>query len=105
MDVPGQLCSSLHLLKVSINRCCGDDPVEPFELGFETIDPLLDVFEFLPPSASAVHDSRLLAQYLVMLNECTHTAQGGLEGAKPIGGLFRNIEDNLHAIYDSLLLC
>ena len=40
-----------------------------------------------------------------MLDECTHTAEGGLEGARPIGGLFRNIKENLHAVYDSLLLC
>ena len=52
-----------------------------------------------------MHDSCLLAQYLVMLDECIHTTEGGLEGGKPIGGLFRNIEENLDAIYDSLLLC
>ena len=103
--VPGQLRPSLSLLRVSINRCCGDGLFESVELGFKTFNPLFDVFEFLPPSVSAVHDSRVLAQYLVVLDECTHTAQGGLEGAKPIGGLFRNIEENLHAIYDSLLLC
>ena len=49
--------------------------------------------------------SRLLAQYLVMLDECTHTAEGGLKGTRPICGLFRNIKENLDAIYDSLLLC
>ena len=49
--------------------------------------------------------SLLIAQYLVMLDERTHTAEGGLEGARPIGGLFRNVEENLHGIYDSLLLC
>ena len=52
-----------------------------------------------------MHDTRLLSQYLVMLDERIHTPKGGLEGAKPIGGLFRNIEENLDAIYDSLLLC
>ena len=49
--------------------------------------------------------SRLLAQYLVMFDECIHTAEGGLDRGKPIGGLCRNIEENLDAIYDSLLLC
>ena len=105
MSVPGQLCPPLCLLRVSINRCCGDGLFEPVELGFETFDPLFDVFEFLPPSPSVVYDSRLLAQYLVVLDECVHTAEGGLEGGKPIGGLFRDIKENLHAIYYSLLLC
>ena len=51
-----------------------------------------------------MHDNRPLAQYLAMLDECTDTAEGGLEGGKPIGGLFRDIEENLYAFCDSLLL-
>ena len=70
----------------------------------KTLDPLPDVFGFLSPSISAVYDSCPLAQYLVMLDECIHTAEGGLEGGKPIGGLFRNIKENLHAFCDSLRL-
>ena len=46
-----------------------------------------------------------LNQYLIMLDECGHPAEGGLEGREPIGRLFRNIEENLRAIRDSLLLC
>ena len=74
-------------------------------MGFKTLDLLLDVFEFLSPFMSTVHDGLLIAQYLVVLDERTHTAEDGLEGARPIGGLFHNVEENLHAIYDSLLLC
>ena len=40
-----------------------------------------------------------------MLDECAHSAEDGLEGGKPIGGLFRNIEENLDTFRDSLLLC
>ena len=105
MSVPGQLCPPLCLLRVSINRCCGDGLFEPVELGFKTFDPFLDVLEFLSPSASAMYDGRLLAQYLVMLDECIHTTESGLEGGKPIGGLFCNIEENLHTIDHSLFLC
>ena len=74
-----------------MDRCCGDCLFEPVKLGSKTFDPLLDVFVFLSPSRSAMHDSRPLAQYLVMLDECIYTAEGGLEGGKPIGGLFRDI--------------
>ena len=88
-----------------MDRCCGDGVFEPVKLGSKTLDPLLDVFEFLSSSGSAMHHSRLLAQYLVMLDECTDASKGGLEGWKPIGGLFRDIEENLYAFCDSLLLC
>jgi len=40
-----------------------------------------------------------------MLDECDHPAEGGLEGREPIGRLFRDIEENLRDIRDSLLLC
>ena len=40
-----------------------------------------------------------------MPDERAHTAKGGLEGGKPIGRLFRNIEENLDAFCDSLFLC
>jgi len=44
-------------------------------------------------------------RYLVVLDECVHPAEGGLEGREPIGRLFCDIEENLRAIRDSLLLC
>ena len=90
---------------VSINRCRGDGLFEPVELGLETFDPLLDVFEFLSPLISALDDTHLLDQYLVVFYERIHTTEGGLEGGKPIGGLFRNIEENLNAFCDSLFFC
>ena len=39
-----------------------------------------------------------------MLDECVHPAEGRLERREPIGGLFRDIEENLYTIHDSLLL-
>ena len=33
-----------------------------------------------------------------MLDEGVHPTQGSLEGREPIGGLFRDIEENLQAI-------
>jgi len=58
----------------------------------------LDIFEFLRPSASVVHDSHPLYQYLIMLDECAQPAEGSLERREPIGGLFHNIEKHLHTI-------
>ena len=40
-----------------------------------------------------------------MFDERVYAAEGGLEGAKPIGGLFCNIEEYLHPIYNPLPLC
>ena len=54
---------------------------------------------------SVVRGSHPIDRYLVMLDECVHSTEGGLEGRKPIGRLFRNIEENFCAIHDSLLLC
>ena len=53
-SVPGQLCPSLRLLRVSINRCGGDGLFEPVQLGLKIFDPLLNVFEFLRSSVSCV---------------------------------------------------
>ena len=105
INVPGQFPPSLRLLRVSINRCRSDNLFEPVELGLKIFDPLLDVFEFLSPPVSALDGTHLLDQYLVVFYESIHTAEGGLEGGKPIGGLFRNIEENLDAFRDSLFLC
>ena len=40
-----------------------------------------------------------------MLDERIHPTEGGLEGREPIGGLFRNIEEDLRGIGHSLPLC
>ena len=40
-----------------------------------------------------------------MLDERVHSAEDGLEGGKPIGRLFCNIEEDLDAFRSSLLLC
>ena len=37
-----------------------------------------------------------------MLDEHVHAAEGRLEGREPVGGLFCNIKENIHAIRDSL---
>jgi len=52
-----------------------------------------------------MHSGHPLDQYLIMPDERVHPAEGGFEGRKPIGRLFRNIKENLRAIRDSLLLC
>ena len=54
--------------------------------------------------ASAVSGSHPLDEYLMMLDECVHTAKGRLEGREPIGTLFCDIENNLCAVDGSLLL-
>ena len=53
---------------------------------------------------SVVRDGHELDQYLVMVDECAHSTEGGLQGREPIGGLFGNIEEDLRAIDDSLPL-
>lgn len=47
----------------------------------------------------------LLDKYLVVFDECSNTPEGGLERHKQIRGLLRNIEEDLHAIYNPLSLC
>ena len=54
---------------------------------------------------SVLQDGHLPDQYLVVFDERIYPTEGGLEGREPIGGLFRNIEEYLYAIDDSLLLC
>ena len=41
----------------------------------------------------------------MMLDERVHAAESRLEGREPIRGLFRNIQEYLRPIYDSLPLC
>ena len=104
-SAPGQLRPSPRFLRVATNRCCGNILLEPFELGFETFNLVLDIFKFLRAPMSVVHNSHPLDQYLVMFDKSVHSAKGGLEGWKPICRLFCNIEENLCGIHDFLLLC
>jgi len=103
--VPGQFFASFRLSGVSVDSCCGDALFEPVQPGFEVCYLLLEIFELLRASVSAVCDGYQLDQYLVMLDERAHSTEGGLEGREPIGGLFRNIEENLRGIDNSLPLC
>jgi len=105
MHVLSQPIASGCLLGVSINRCSSDVLLEPIQLGYKFLDLLLDIFELLRVTVSVVRNGHSLDQYLVMLDERVHAAKGGLEGREPIGGLFRDIQEYLHAIGDSLLLC
>ena len=104
-SAPGQLCTSTLLLRVYIDRRRGNGLAEPYELGSKIFNLLLDIFEFLQQSASAVRDNHSPDQYLIMLDECGHPVEDGLEGRETIGGLFRNIEEYLHDPRNSLLLC
>ena len=40
-----------------------------------------------------------------MLDERVHPTKGGLEGRKPVGGFFRDVEEYLRALGESLFLC
>ena len=103
--VPGQFFAPFRLLRIPINSCRGDALFEPVQLEFEVSRLLLEVFELLRASGLAVCDGYQLDQYLIMLDERAHSTEDGLEGREPIGGLFRNIEQDLREISDSLPLC
>jgi len=104
-SIPDQFFASFRLPRISVDSCRGDVLFKPIQLGFEVFDLLLEIFELLRASVSVVRDGHQLDQYLVMLDERAHTTEGGLEGREPIGGLFRNVEEDLGAIDDSLPLC
>ena len=40
-----------------------------------------------------------------MLDKCVDSAKSGLEGAKEVAGLFRDVQEYLYAFCDSLFLC
>ena len=40
-----------------------------------------------------------------MLDERVHEAQGGFERGEAVEALFRDVEEYLHAIHDSLSFC
>ena len=103
--MPGQFFASSCFLRVSINSCRSDALFEPVQLGFETLDLLLDIFEFLGPYVSIVRDGNSLEEYLIMFDERVHPAKGRLERREPVSGLLHYVEENLCAIRGSLLLC
>jgi len=103
-NVPGQLFASFRLPGVSVDTGCSNALFESVQLGSELSDLLLEIFEFLRTSVSVVCSGGQLDRYLVMLDERVHSTEGGFEGREPIGGLFRNIEEDLRAIEDSPLL-
>ena len=78
---------------------------EPVQLEFEVSRLLLEVFRLLRASGLVVCDGYKLDQYLAMLDERVHSTEGRLEGREPIGGLFRNVEQDLRGIDNSLPLC
>jgi len=105
VHVRSQPLASIRLLGVSIDRCRDDVLLEPIQLGQELPDLLLDILELLRVTMSVLQDIHLVDRYLVMLDECVYSTEGGLEGREPIGGLFRDVEEDLCAVDDSLLLC
>ena len=100
-SVPGQLFTSFRLSGVSVDTGCSDALFESVQLRSEVSDLLLEVFEFLRASVSVAFGGDQLDRYLVMLDEGAHSTEGGFEGREPIGGLFRDIEEDLCAIDDS----
>ena len=53
---------------------------------------------------SVVGNNNPLDHYLVVFYKRADSAEGGLEGREPVGGLFRDIEEYLCAIHDPLPL-
>ena len=74
--VPGQFFASLRLPRVPVDNRHGDVLLELVQLGFEVFDLLLEILELLRVSVSIMCDSYQLDQYLVMLDECTHSTEG-----------------------------
>ena len=54
---------------------------------------------------SVVYDGHRFDRYLAVLDERIHSAESGLQGREPISGLVCDIDEDLHAISDSLPLC
>ena len=101
MSVPGQFFASLRLSGVSVDTSRGNVLFESVQLRSEVSDLLLDIFEFLRASVSVLFGGDRLGRYLIMLDEGVHSTEGGFEGREPIGGLFRDIKEDLRAIDDS----
>ena len=75
-SIPGQFFPSLRLPRVSVDSCHGNVLFESVQLGFEVFDLLLDILVLLRGSVSVVRDGHELDQYLVMVDECTHSTEG-----------------------------
>jgi len=54
---------------------------------------------------SVLEDSHPPEQYLEMPDERVYPTEGGFEGREPIGGLFRDVEEYLCTVSESLPLC
>ena len=65
----------------------------------------LDILELLRSSVSVMHDSYSLDCYLIMLDECAHPAEDGLERREPIGRFFHDVEEHFHTTCNPLLFC
>jgi len=100
-SIPGQSPAPFRLPRVSVDTGRGNVLFESVQMGSELFDLLLDIFEFLRASMSVVCGGHQMDRYLAMLDEGVHSTEGGLEGREPIGGLFRDIEEDLRAIDDS----
>ena len=70
--------------------------------GNEFLDLFLLLFAMLATHVLVVHDGLPFDRYLVVR---VHEAEGGLQEREAIGGLLRDIEEYLRAIYDPLPLC
>jgi len=77
-NVPGQFFASFRLSGVSVDSCRGNVLFEPVQLGFEIRYLLLEIFELLRAPVSVVCDGHRFDQYLVVLDERVHPAEGGL---------------------------
>jgi hypothetical protein len=85
-SILGQLSASLRLLRVPINRCCGNVLFEPVQQGYKVFHLLLDIFKMLGVSVSVVcGDHPLEYQYLVVLDQGGQAAEGRFEGRVPVG--------------------
>jgi len=76
--VPGQFFPSFRLPMVPVDSCRGNAFLEPVQPGFEVFYLLFEIFELLQASVSVLCDGHQLDQYLVMLDERTHSTEGGL---------------------------
>jgi len=58
--VPDEFFASFRLPRVPVDSCRGNVLFEPVQLGFEVFDLLLEIFELLRASVSAVRDGHQL---------------------------------------------
>ena len=92
MHRPYQFFASSHLPRISVDPRSGDMLFESIQMRYELLNLLLGIFKFLREFVSIAYGSHKPDKYLVMLNDRIDTPEGGLEGRKPISGLFCDIE-------------